>query len=86
MCAKFFFKTESLCVQAYTQRPEVRGEEGMAGKDAALSAALKLSAVWNEGQLLLGASTYLAQFWSAVTQVRLLLVHWHLCHSNFIQV
>lgn len=57
----------------------------MASKDAALSAALKLSAVWNESQLLLGASTYLAQFWSAVSQVpasvlvfRCLQIHAHL--------
>lgn len=47
----------------------MRGEEGMAGKDAALTAAVALSASWNEGQLLLGATTFLAQFWSAAAQV-----------------
>jgi hypothetical protein len=58
-------------VQAYVQRPDVRGEEGMLGKDAALTAAMKLSAAWNESQMLLGGCTFLAQFWSSVVQVTL---------------
>lgn len=52
------------------RRSDVRREEGDAGPDRALVAALNQSARWNESQLVLGGCTFLAQAWGAVVQVR----------------